>query len=134
MCGADDDDLTEGMHCPADDDFDNDDDSTEADVLQAQLQAGSGAKADIQQQLAACLENASVITVLKNKNKEMAAALNGKMRLLGAAEKAHYALQTDKMKLEADNEHKDNVIIRFKWELATLRRKVVSYVNATLGM
>ncbi len=93
------------------------------------MKAGSGVKADMQQQLAACLENASVIAVLKNKNKEL-----GKMRLLGAAEKAHYSLQTDKMKLEVDNEHKDNVISRLKWELATFRRKVVSYANTTLGM
>jgi hypothetical protein len=118
-------------------DFDDDDDSTEADVLQAQVQAGSGAKADMQQQLAACLENASVIAVLKNKNKELAAALATKTRQLVATEQANIALhgvQVDKMKLEAKMEYKNNVINGLKLELATLRRKVVSYANATLGM
>jgi hypothetical protein len=125
------------MFCAPDENVQSDDDSTEADVLQAQLQAGIGAKADMQQQLAACLENTSVIAVLKSKNKELAAALATKTRQLGATEQANIALhgvQVDKMKLEAKMEYKNDVINGIKLELATLRRKVVSYANATLGM
>ena len=66
----------------------------------------------------------------------MAAALAKKTRQLVAAEVniALHGVQVDKMKLEAKMEYKNNVINGLKLELATLRRKVVSYANATLGM
>jgi hypothetical protein len=72
--------------------IDEDDDGKEADALNAQLQAGSGTNAVIQQQLAACLENTSVIAGLKTKIKELADALVTKTRQLAATEQTNISL------------------------------------------
>ena len=113
------------------------DDGTEVDALNAQLQAGSGANAVMQQQLAACLANTSVIAGLKNKIKELAGKLAIRTRQLTAAEQTNITLhgvEIDNAKLEEKVELKNEVIKGLKLELATLRRKVVSYAKATLGI
>ena len=69
-----------------------DDDGKEADALDEQGQAGSGANGLTQQQLAACLVNTGVIAALKGKVKELAGALATKTRQLVAAEQANILL------------------------------------------
>ena len=112
------------------------DDRQQADALDAQLQTGSGANAVIQN--TACeLLNTSIIVGLKNKIKELADALATKTRQLVAAEQANITLhgvELDNIRLEEKMHLKNELIQGLKLELPTLKRKVVSYANATLGM
>ena len=127
--GEDGDDGEDGEH-------DKDEDSKQAAALTAQLQAGAGSNADMQQQLAVLVANTSVIALLKNKVKELTAALHNSQRQLIAAEQENidlHGVEYDKNKLAEKVELKDKVIKGLRLELATLKRKVVSYAKATLG-
>ncbi len=73
-------------------------------MLLGQLAAGSGAQADMQQQLAACLASTGVIVKLRTKVKELAEALATKKRQLADSEQANielHGVQLDKIKAEA---------------------------------
>ena len=132
-----DDDTLSDVDGKEDDEKDEaDDDGKEVDVLLGQIAAGSGAQADMQQQLAACLASTGVIVALKKKVKEMADALAPKKRQLADSEQANielHGVQLDKLKLEAKLKDKTAEMKGLKLELATLRRKTASYAHAMLG-
>ena len=119
-----------------DDEQGEDDDSKQTAALTAQLQAGIGSKALMQQQLAAVVANTSVITVLKNKVKELTSALHTSQRQLLPAEQENidlHGVEYDKNKLAEKVELKEKVIKGLRLEHQLFRRKVVSYAKATLG-
>ena len=131
--GKDDQDVEDGE----DDEQGEDEDSKQAAALTAQLQVGTDSKALMQQQLTALVANTSVIAVLKNKIKELTGALNTSQRQLLAVEQENidlHGVEYDKNKLEEKVELKNEVIKGLRLELATLKRKVVSYAKATLGV